>query len=248
MSRIFPALIFALLAAGALRAQASAPLVFEAASVKVNQTGDESTHIGHTGGTLTITNATLKYCILRAYGIADAQVSGPTWLDTLRYDIVAKSADDAVQDRHTLRLQALLAERFHLGVHRETREMTVYALTVAKGGPKFAALPGEHTGEGDVASGPGQMTAKAATMDHFASFLAGPRADLRRVVVNQTGLDGAYSFRLAWTPEGARAPGADAPPLLPSALEEQLGLKLETRRAPVEILVIDHADKVPVAN
>ena len=229
-------------------AQNAEPLAFDVASVKPNHSGESGTHIGHDGGTLTINNATLKYCILRAYGVADAQVSGPAWLDTERYDIMAKATADAAHDQHALRLRTLLAERFQMKVHRETRETSVYALVVAKNGPRFKPVETEHSGEGGIASGPGKMTATAVTMSHFVSFLAGPRAALGRVVIDRTGLDGAYSFTLTWSPENDRPRGPDAPPALLSALQEQLGLKAEVAKAPVEMLIIDSVNKLPTEN
>jgi uncharacterized protein (TIGR03435 family) len=155
MTSALPSLGFAAFAACVLLAQDAAPLAFDVASVKPNRTGDSGTHIGHNGGTLTITNATLKYCILRAYGVADSQVSGPDWLDTERYDIVAKAAADAIHDRHPLRLRALLAERFKMAVHRETKEASVYALVVARNGPKIKKAESGDSGDGDIESGRG---------------------------------------------------------------------------------------------
>jgi uncharacterized protein (TIGR03435 family) len=248
MKHALPSLAFAALASCALLAQDADTPAFDVASVKPNPSGANSTHISHTGGTLTVTNATLKYCILRAYGVADAQVSGPAWLDTERYDIVAKAAADAVSDRHPLRLRALLAERFKLAVHRETRESSVYALVVAKNGPKIIKEEPIGDGDGDLESSRGHVTAKAVSMNHLATFLAGPRAALGRVVVNQTGLGGVYSFTLDWTPEESDSKAPDSHPPLPAALQEQLGLKVEARKAPVEILVIDHVEKIPTEN
>jgi uncharacterized protein (TIGR03435 family) len=239
---------FAALASCVLLAQETATLAFDVASVKPNRTGEGNTHVGHNGGTLTVTNATLKYCILRAYGVADAQVSGPAWLDTERYDIVAKAAADATNDQHQLRLRTLLAERFKLAVHREAKEASVYALVVMKNGPKIKKEALGNGGDGDIASNRGHMTAKAASMNHLAVFLAGPRAALGRAVINETGLDGGYSFTLDWTPEGINPSGPDSPPPILVALQEQLGLKVETRKAPVEILFIDHVEKLPTEN
>jgi uncharacterized protein (TIGR03435 family) len=236
------------LACCALFAQDAAPLAFDVASVKPNRTGGSGTHIDHVGGTLTIINATLKHCIMLAYGMGDAQVSGPAWLDTERYDIVAKAAGDAIDDKHPMRLRALLAERFNLATHRETKETSIYALVVAKNGPKIKKEEPGDGGDGDIDSGRGHMTAKAVSMDHLAAFLAGPRAALGRVVINQTGLDGLYSFTLDWTPEGIDPSDPAAPPPIPAALEAQLGLKVETRKAPVEILVIARVEKVPTEN
>ena len=234
-------------------AQTKTPLVFEVASVKPNRTGANDTHIGHDGATLTMTNVTLRYCILRAYSVADAQVSGPAWLDSDRFDIVAKAGADAQHDQSRLRLRSLLADRFKMTLHREKKESSIYALVPARGGLKIPAEPANLPDGGNLSSGPGHVTAKGASMAHFAEFLSGPRAALGRVVVDQTGLTGAYSFDLDWTPDDAEVRRQErlernAPPSLPTALQETLGLRLEPRKAPVEILIVDHAERIPTGN
>jgi uncharacterized protein (TIGR03435 family) len=118
----------------------------------------------------------------------------------------------------------------------------------AKNGPKLTQEEAGASREGDVASGPGHVTAKAVSMNHLAVFLAGPRAALGRVVVNQTGLDGVYSFNLDWTPDGGNPSAPDSPPPILAALQEQLGLKVEMRKAPVEMLFVDHVEKIPTEN
>jgi len=208
----------AMLFCGVLLAQDAEPLAFDVASVKPNQSGDGGTHISHDGGTLMITNATLKYCILRAYSLADAQVAGPAWLDSERYDIMAKAAADADNDQHRLRLRTLLAERFHLTFHRETKEIPVYALVVAKDGPKLKKPESASSDGGNMASSPGRVTGTGVSIDRLAAFLGEPRAALGRMVVYQTGLAGAYSFTLNWTPDGVNPSGRDAAPPIPAAL------------------------------
>jgi uncharacterized protein (TIGR03435 family) len=236
-----------------LKAQQQPP-VFDVASVKPNHSGDGTTHIGHEGATLTMTNATLRYCILRAYGVADAQVSGPDWLDSERYDIIAKAADDAQDDLSALRLQALLADRFKLTLHRKNKEASIYALVATKGGPKVVPEAVDSPNGGHLSSGRGHVTAKAASMAHFAEFLSGPRAALGLIVIDQTGLTGAYGFDLDWTPDDEPARRQEkkaeqnAPPSLPVALQEKLGLRLDPRKGNIEMLIVDHAERIPTEN
>jgi uncharacterized protein (TIGR03435 family) len=133
-------------------------------------------------------------------------------------------------------LQTLLAERFHLVLHRETRSLQAYVLEVAKGGSKLE----QSTGEGSSTdSRRGGMVARGTTMDRFAQVLA-RQMDLP--VANQTGLEGAFNFKLEWAPESAR-PEPNAGPSIFTALQEQLGLRLRTQKAPVEVLVIDRAER-----
>jgi uncharacterized protein (TIGR03435 family) len=235
-------------------AQQTVPPAFEVASVKPNPEGlgHSSSHV-YKGG-VTMTGVTLKFCIEYAYGVTDPQVSGPAWLDSEAYDITAKQPAGGLEDQIPTMLRALLADRFKLALHRETKEIPVYALVVAKNGPKIEKTESEDHG---TQSSRGHLTATAISMVRFATYLASPRTALGRPVVDQTGLDGLFSFNLDWTPDSASAASApgrtelrrvdEHPPLL-VAIQEQLGLKLEARKAPVEILVVDHADRVPTDN
>jgi uncharacterized protein (TIGR03435 family) len=235
-------------------AQGTTSPTFEVASVKPNPAPpeDSSSHV-YRGG-LTMTNVTLKFCIVYAYGITDAQVSGPDWLNSQTYDFAAKAPPAAPEDQIPLMFQALLADRFKLAMHRETKELSVYAVVVAKNGPKITQVESEDHGTN---SSRGHLKATAISMARFAKFLASSRAALGRPVVDQTGLKGLFTFTLEWTPENTSAISnpksneprnvAEAPPIF-VALQEQLGLKLEARKAPVEVLVVDHAEKVPTEN
>jgi uncharacterized protein (TIGR03435 family) len=161
-----------------------------------------------------------------------------------------------------LRLRTLLADRFKLAMHRETREIPVYALAVAKGGPKIKP---EDPGGENMSSSRGHLTAKTASMATFADFLAGPYVSLGRPVVDKTGLSGVYSYTLDWTPESSNSsgrapertegrktasaePARDQWPSIFTAVQEQLGLRLDARKEPLDLLVIDHAEKVPTEN
>jgi len=226
----------ALLVSTALFGQA-----FEVASIKPNPTGGGHSDTDVDGNLLRMKNVTLKACITWAYRFTDSQISGPDWLASERFDITAKTESGPPKPEM---LAAVLEERFKLAVHRETKEMTEYALVVAKSGPKLKKVD---PGEGDTTSRRGHLTATRLSMNALARFLAGPNVRLGRPVVNKTGLDGVFDFNLDWTPEGAE-PKNDAPPSIFVALQEQLGLKLEAQKGPVEVLVVDHVEKAPTEN
>ena len=201
-----------------------------------------------------MSNVTLRFCITRAYRITDPQVFGPAWIDSDRYDIVAKVPPGTPESQIPEMLRALLAERFKLVAHREQKELPAYALVVGKHGPKLTKVePGES--DGDMSSSEGSVSGQAVTMARLAGFLATPRMDLGLPVVDQTGLDGAFSFTLKWTPERRltakpenKGLDVDAPPPIFTALQEQLGLKLEKRKASLEVLIVDRAERIPTEN
>ena len=221
---------------------------FEVASVKPNRSGSgsSSSHDGH--GRISATNCSLLDYITRAYGVRLYQVSGPDWLSSEKYDIVAKSPDGTPSDQTMPMLQKLLEDRFKLTMHRTTRELPVYELVTAKNGPKLKEV---EAGGSNTNSGRGHMTAQRTSVRFLSEFLS---RQMDRPVLDMTGLKGVYDFTLDWTPDespSAKAEGAiDAPksPSLLTALQEQLGLKLQGRKAPIEILVVDHAEKVPTEN
>jgi uncharacterized protein (TIGR03435 family) len=215
---------------------------FEAATVKPNLAGVGGNNIGASAETLTMSNGTLSICLKFAYDVQDSQILGPESLNTERYDIVGKAAGPVSDQRQfKLMMQSLLAERFHLVVHRENKETSVYALVVAKSGPKFQKSVGEGR---PMMLGKGTLVAQFATMKMLADFLSGP---MRVRVLDMTGLEGPYHFKfdlMAFTPTDL-APGQepDVAGMVLSGLEPQLGLKLESRKAPVEMLVVDHVEK-----
>ena len=257
---------------------------FEVASVKPNKSGDGRVAIGNQpGGRFTATNVPLRLLIRVAYKIQDFQVVGaPDWSD--RFDIVAKAASDippeppgAPPGPLQFMLQSLLAERFKLVAHPETRELPIYALTIARsdgklgpglrqaavdcqaslaaarargnGPPPFPG-PGERPTCG-LRMAPGLMSGGGVSISQLADTLS---PFLQRVVIDRTGLAGNFDVDLTWTPEqlpqGPPPPGA--PPLPPidpngpslfTALQEQLGLKLDSTKGSVSVLVIDHAEQ-----
>jgi len=234
----------------ALGQSASALPEFEVASVRSARplTGNDiGVSMGRSPGRVTYTNVTLKNVIMTAYGVKAYQISGPDWLNNERYDIVAKLPDGAPKDQIPLMLQRLLLERFRLSLHREKKELSVYALMIGKDGPKLQKADG---GGGTLRRGRGHLEAQMMSISGLANALSGV---VDRVVLDMTELKGRYNFSLEWTEEGEAGAGSDNPPLrsgpaIFTALQEQLGLKLQARKALVEIIIIDRAQKVPTDN
>jgi len=243
-------LLLAAFLAGPSRAQS-----FEAASVKPNHSGGRTTRQIEPGK-ITYIDITLGEFIRIAYGLSYHQIAGPDWIvnaaSTDRYDVIATAAGPASKQEIMLMLRTLLVERFDLAVHREARRVPMFALVIAKNGPKFKAGDGGAMSTAPNASG--GFSFKNWTMPDFANSLS-MMAAVGRPVLDRTGLKDSYSFdaNLSGLPPGTS--GADAKDAAANsdaaifwALQDQLGLKLEPRKDPVEFLVIDRADKLPVAN
>lgn len=218
---------------------------FEVASVKPVKAGQARgpSFLFTQGGGLQVTNGTLKGLIEMAYDVRDFQISGgPGWVNSEGYDIVAKSAsgnpDGAIPETRR-KLQGLLMERFQLSVHRETKELPIYALAVGKNGSKLAEAGAAGGTNSGIRTDCGQMTGMKATMTNLAYTLS---RQLSHPVLDRTSLTGKYDFQLVWTPDTA-CPAPTEGPSIFTALQEQLGLKLETTKGPVEIIVIDRAEK-----
>ena len=204
-------------------------------------------------------NYTVKALVVAAYNLNPRAVSGgPAWFDSDRYDIVAK-APNAVRpnlDEQMSMLRKLLAERFTLTFHREQRELSIYALTVAKNGPKLKASTEPPDAPPALVNrifpGRALLPARNATMEQFASVMQ--RAVLDRPVVDRTGLSGKYDFDLEWMPDEVQF-GGHVPPGTPEAQQkpdlfaaiQQLGLRLDATKGPVEVLVINQVQR-PTAN
>ena len=226
-----------------LASKAQPPAAFEVISIHRNVSGSTNTHINISGGRLTMTNASVKTLIRNAYDIQSFQFGGgPSWLDSDFYDIAATTGDsaDISHDQYRALLRGMLTDRFRLKVHWETRQGDIYALVVAKGGPKMtedtdpAKEPGLNTNK---QSHQGRMTATKAPMLYLSSNLGN---QLSRTVVDKTGLQGKYDWTLQWDPD----PSADSTlPSLFTAVQEQLGLKLDAQKGPVETLVIDSVER-----
>jgi uncharacterized protein (TIGR03435 family) len=213
---------------------------FETASVKPNKSGSGSASENETNGRLSATNITLRDCLKLAYGLKSYQISGPAWLSEERYDIAAKAPDHTASGQLMAMLQTLLTERFSLMLHRDRQELPVYALVVGKNGSKLQAVSA-----GDIQSrlrrdnATATLTGTKMSMADLADSLSG---QVDRPVVDKTGLTGVFDVTLKWTPAEKHA---TPDPALFTAIEEQLGLKLEAEKDLVEVLIIDHAEKVP---
>jgi uncharacterized protein (TIGR03435 family) len=254
---------------------------FEVASVKQNTSGDSRTSMRtQPGGRFVVTNVRLKALIATAFGMADSPslidsriLGGPEWIGSEHYDINTKAnieykpSPDGPPRELLLMMRSLLEDRFKLKAHRETRELPIYELVVARAdrrlGPEMrkpaadcdAAIaagipPPRQLGEPPpcgLMGGPARTLAGGATMQQLAANLTGR---LERRVVDKTGLTGRFAFTLAFTPDRmpTEAPPPGIPPIDPNgpslftALQEQLGLKLEPAKAPVDVLVVDSVD------
>ena len=224
-------------------------LAFDVASVKPNRSGSGSSSSNSHDGVYTATNESLKSLIQMAYRVRDYRIAGPDWLNSERFDIAAKPPAGSKDADLGLMMQSMLLERFKLALHRETKEFPVYGLLVAKNGPKFKEV--EDVGGNHTNSNRGRFIGDRCSMANLAAYLA---RQMDRPVVDMTGLAGVFDLKLNFTPESALAGREDNkadteayPPLL-TAIQEQLGLKLEPKKAPIEILVIDHLEKVPTEN
>jgi uncharacterized protein (TIGR03435 family) len=199
-------------------------------------------------GVVTLTNTTFSECIRYAYGLTnEAQIAGPDWIRDrgARFTIVAKAPPETPVEQLRLMMQKLLAERFHLELHREPRKIAHYELTVAKGGPRLAEWKPE-TPPGRVYYGVGRLAYRHITMEGFVVLLS---RQIKQPVFDRTGLTGFYDIDFEWTPDDAPPdPNATPKPDLFTAIQRQLGLRLEASKEPLEVLVVDRAEKVPVEN
>ncbi|HUH63316.1 MAG TPA: TIGR03435 family protein [Terracidiphilus sp.] len=227
---------------------------FEVASVRPSaQTvgPDYNNQVSWTPDRFTAKNVTLKRLIADAWNLQLNQVIGPAWLDRNEYEIEARPAADAAKEQRTLMLQSLLAERFGLKQHIETRAMRVYELTVAKNGPKIKPTADEASHPGAGFHFHGEMRQFADLLAVQFSIPAPERPDVPVKaggpvipVIDKTGLRGTYDFGVDLRPEL----GTDEFAAWRRALNEQLGLTIESRRGDVEVLVVDDAAKIPSAN
>lgn len=281
----------ALIFAGAALAQAPVRLEFEVATIKPaapitgpspGRSGPGSADPLH----VNYRSLSMKNLLMAAYDLPIGRITGPGWIDSDRYDVVASLAPGTTKEQLAAMLQNLLADRFGLAVHRETRDMALFELTVGKSQKLGPGLKSYVEDTNAVALAPGQMvlgkdgkpvvrpgglmfsmgpgrrevSARKQTMVNLVTFLA---AEFGRPVIDRTGLTGDYDYTMEYLPEGplanlgpqaaksegnSPAPAASEVPSLQSAVQEQLGLHLESKRGPVEVLVVDRGDKTPSEN
>lgn len=242
MGRLYFWTILTVVAAASGPALGQTQTAFEVASIKPSNSQDTGYGTHTREGRIWMDNIPLKELIKMAYDVKDFTLSGPSWLDSMRFDIVAKPPAGASRRQMPEMLQAMLVERFKLQTHRESKEVPAYALVVAKGGAKVKA--GALFGSTDAESGRTNIDAKHMPMAQFAEWLS---TRLDRPVVDQTELKGFFDLKVKWTPDDQRI-DADSGPSVFTALEEQLGLKLQARKLAVDILVVDHAERAPTEN
>ncbi|HWC98057.1 MAG TPA: TIGR03435 family protein [Candidatus Sulfopaludibacter sp.] len=302
---ILPVAVLAVFTALGAWAQTEPGPEFEAASIKPAPppTGNGMRVMMRGGpgsddpGRLDWDNVSLRNMLTNAFNIKDYQLQGPDWMNTERFIVAAKIAPNTTKEQYRLMLQKLLAERFHMTFHHEEREHAVFALTVAKGGPKLKESDPNDTsgfgpmmGRGGEVQGramppppppprgatlgrggmmrmmPGHLEAKHNSIDSLANMLSNL---VGKPVIDQTGLKGIYDFTLEYAPDsvegGPQFAGGGPPPGAPggegrapaaadpgatvyAAVQQQLGLKLESKKLPLDNVVIDHIEKVPTEN
>jgi uncharacterized protein (TIGR03435 family) len=237
------------------------PPSFEAATVRANKSGETRMAVDfQAGGRFSATNVPLKILIALAYHVRpEAVTGGPGWLGSDRFDIVAKALQTTSSDEIRRMLQTLLAEQFKLKLHTDQKIMPAYALLPGKTGPKLqpssepALLTDQRCRPGDANAGQRQVECEHMTMALFADTLQelAPR-EIDAPVVDQTGVQGTYSFNLVWAPavlgDPANPLDPAAGPTLFEALDSQLGLRLQSKKLPLAVIVIDRVERVLVEN
>jgi uncharacterized protein (TIGR03435 family) len=238
------------------RLPADAKPVFAVATIKPsNPNGRGFSLLVGPGGVLSTTSTSLSDLIVFAYGVHTKQIiNGPAWMEAEKYDIMAKPDLEGLPNGDQLKsmMQKLLEDRFQLKFHHDKRELSVYAIMPGKGEAKLTKNDAGGDLPGFGMRGMGNFSIRNATMADFAGLLQAQV--LERPVVDQSGLKDRYDFTLKWTPDasqfggrGANAPpppdGTDAPPDLFTAFQQQLGLKLEATKAPVDVLVLDKVER-----
>jgi uncharacterized protein (TIGR03435 family) len=232
--------------AATVQVPGAAQLSFEVASIRPNNSGSGSSGTSiNEGGRFIATNVTVKTLLIRAYKLQEYQlIGGPPWLGTDHYDISAKPEDKASEDEVIEMMKILLAERFKLKVHHETRELPVYVLSVGKNGSKLK--PNTDGGNNNSSKTfRGKITCQNLPLEMIVILLSN---QLDRPVVDKTGLAGNFDLQLEWSPEASRPTTEDAGtdrsgPSMFTAIQEQLGLRLEATKGPVDVIVIDDLDR-----
>jgi uncharacterized protein (TIGR03435 family) len=286
MRTLLPCLLL-LHACAALAQSADAPLAFEVASIKPSvppHTSGWGTCNGGPGskdpGQIVCNGAALKTLVTRAFGVQAFLISGPSWLDSERYSITAKVPAGTTVEQARAMWQNLLATRFRMQAHKETRDVPIYELSVGKSAPKIKdAAPELPAEEGAPAAAPGpsgqlqrgpdgfpiaptprghfgaqiffdnngrtKLLVRNETMEHFAMMLV---PLVQRTVVDKTALKGAYDFILIFAKDGPTVDAENDLPSLSAAVQEQLGLRLEAKKGPADVVVVDRIERTPTEN
>jgi uncharacterized protein (TIGR03435 family) len=222
---------------------------FQVATIKPSAP-EESRTIQIRGNRFATTDTSVVDLLKNAYGLHEQEIAGgPKWLKTQKFDLVGdpETQTRPSSDNFKKMVQNLLADRFHLTAHHETRDLSVFAIVAAKSGPKLNKSTRPSDGIPSVAYSPGQLSVANATLADLATFLQRFVSD--RPVFDQTGIIGKYDLILRWTPDELQAGGShqgndndSSLPGLYTAIQEQLGLKLQEAKRPAQVFVLDHVD------
>jgi uncharacterized protein (TIGR03435 family) len=235
---------FLCLMAGLVMAAAGQKLQFEVASIKPNNSGDSGSSTTTNDGEVIMRNNSLRQLIQNAFDVRSFSLFAPDWLTTVHFDVTAKLPRKATFAEQRVMMQALLIERFGLVMHHETKMMQGYGLVVAKNGPKIQPVTGD--GGHSTNSSRGKIVAEGTTMAQLADMIS---RQLRQPVADMTELQGVFNLTLTYTPEmGEEKAEGEAGPSIYTALQEQLGLRLEGRKIPVDTVVVDHVERTPTDN
>jgi len=245
--------VLATLLVAALRIGGQTPS-FEAASIKpaADANPKKQREIKFGSGNLSLQGAALWDLIAAAYDIRTYQLSGPDWMKTERFDIAAKVPEGATLDEKRLMLQSLLIERFKLAIHHDTKELAIDTLVAGKGGPKIGSRVSAE-GRNTVAFESGKLMFHNFTMSQLATYLS--RSNPNGTIVDATGIDGRYDFGVDIDTKSGRpeeVKGAIEQATLDGSLArvvpQQLGLKIETRKQPTDLVVVDRVERIPAEN
>ena len=241
-----------LLAVGAAAAQTpDARPAFEAAFIKVNSSGSGGSSSNGTKGQLVMVNQSLRRLVERAYNVKPFQVIAPDWMDNVRFDITAKYPEETKNSDRPAMLKTLLEDRFKLATHADSKELPGYALVAAKSGLKIKAVDAGGSGAGTSSnSSNNSVTLKVTSipMADLADYLA---RQLGSTVIDKTGVEGAYTFELHWTLDDSNGGPNDGGAAQFAAIQEAigtLGLHLQAQKVPVQMVVVDHIERVPTEN
>src|ERR1019366_7776463 len=249
------ALTLILFAATAAFGQSADAPAFDVASVKVSPPGTvpvdhrRRDNIQVSPGTVTMRGVSLKASIRWAWHVTEYQVTGPDWLDSQRYEIAGKAAGPATEEQLRLMMQALLQERFKLALHRQTKELAAYLLVVGKNGPKVHESKTEGEASIDINQKQLSVSVQRTPVSQLVDMMSNV---LRAPVIDMTGLTGRYDVTLnvakyagdlAARGQSIESAPADPQALISMILQEEFGLKLEAKKMPLDVLIVDHAEK-----
>jgi uncharacterized protein (TIGR03435 family) len=241
----------AVLAASTVFAQTETRPAFEAAFIKANTTGSGSSSSNGTKGQVVMTNLSLRRLIERAYNVKPFQVISPEWTENVRFDVTAKYPENTKPADRPAMLRNLLEERFKLATHSEQKELPGYALVVAKSGLKLKPAEAGAGGGGTSSnSSNNAVTLKVTSipMSDLADYLA---RRLGSAVVDKTAVEGAYTFELHWTLDDSGGGPSDGGAAEFAAVQEaigSIGLHLQAQKVPLQMVVVDHVERMPTEN